>query len=214
MPENRERTHVGLLASREDIQQADKNTCGCCFFPELIFEYACIHARQVAAILKQQKVMLKVELHTHTSDDPVDRIPYTAFQLIDRAATLQYDALAITLHDKRLDIEPLQGYAADRGIVLIPGTERSIHGRHVLLLNVGDDAEEVRTFEDIAGLKDRERGLVIAPHPYYPLTSCLGAYLDKHRDIFDAVEYNGMYTASLNFNRRAERWAVAPIFGG
>jgi hypothetical protein len=30
--------------------------------------------------------MLKVELHTHTSDDPVDRIPYTTCELIDRAA--------------------------------------------------------------------------------------------------------------------------------
>ena len=30
--------------------------------------------------------MLKVELHAHTSDDPVDRIPHTARDLIDRAA--------------------------------------------------------------------------------------------------------------------------------
>ncbi len=48
--------------------------------------------------------MLKVELHSHTSDDPHDRIPYSAEQLIDRAAALGYDALAITLHDKQLDL--------------------------------------------------------------------------------------------------------------
>ena len=74
--------------------------------------------------------MLKVELHSHTSDDPVDRIPYSAFQLIDRAATLGYDALAITLHERRLDPRHLASYAADRGLVLIPGIERcqTCHG--------------------------------------------------------------------------------------
>ena len=31
--------------------------------------------------------------------------------------------------------------------------------------------------------------------------------LDRYRDLFDAVEYNAMFTASVNFNRAAERWA-------
>ena len=79
--------------------------------------------------------MLKVELHTHTADDPVDRIPHTTLELIDRAVALGYDALAITLHDRQLDLRHLTPYAADRGLVLIPGVERTIEGRHVLLLN-------------------------------------------------------------------------------
>ena len=45
--------------------------------------------------------MLKVELHTHTADDPVDAIPHSTFELIDRAAALGYDALAITLEAER-----------------------------------------------------------------------------------------------------------------
>ena len=79
--------------------------------------------------------MLKVELHTHTADDPEDTIPHTTFELIDRAAALEYDALAITLHDHQLDLKPFARYAAERGITLIPGVERTIEGRHVLLLN-------------------------------------------------------------------------------
>jgi predicted metal-dependent phosphoesterase TrpH len=160
--------------------------------------------------------MLKVELHTHTIDDYVDRIPHTAIELIDRAAALAYRALAITLHDRQLDVRPLQPYAAERGIVLIPGIERSIHGRHVLLINFSARSEDVRTFEDLAQLKRREPGLVVAPHPYFPATSCLMGYLDRYADLFDAVEYNAMFTASLNFNRRAERWAAAhnkPLVG-
>ena len=68
--------------------------------------------------------MLKVELHSHTSDDPHDSIPHSATDLIDRAAALGYDALAITLHDRQLDLRRLRPYAEDRGLVLIPGIER------------------------------------------------------------------------------------------
>jgi len=92
--------------------------------------------------------MLKVELHTHTADDLVDRIPYTTFELIDRAIALDYDAMAVTLHERQLDLRRFAPYAAERGLVLIPGIERTIEGRHVLLLNFPTGAEDVRTFDD------------------------------------------------------------------
>jgi predicted metal-dependent phosphoesterase TrpH len=160
--------------------------------------------------------MLKVELHTHTSDDPIDRIPYTVTQLIDRAVTLGYHALGITLHERQLDLRPFTAYAAERGIVLIPGIERTIQGRHVLLLNFRSGAEEVRTFEDLARLKRRLPGLVVAPHPFFPLPNCLSGYLDRHPALFDAVACNAMFTAWVNFNRRAEHWAARnnkPVVG-
>ena len=153
--------------------------------------------------------MLKVELHSHTDDDPVDHIPHSATDLIDRAVALQYGALAITLHERQLDLRRLRPYAAERGVVLIRGVERSIHGRHVLLLNFSEEAETVNTFDDLARLRRRERGLVIAPHPFFPSASCLRGLLDRHRDLFDGVEYNAMFTTSVNFNRAAERWAAS-----
>jgi predicted metal-dependent phosphoesterase TrpH len=152
--------------------------------------------------------MLKVELHTHTADDPVDRIPHTAAQLIDRAAALGYGALAITLHERQLDLERLVPLAAERGITLIPGVERTIEGRHVLLLNFRRGAEDVRTFEDLARLRQRETGLVVAPHPFFPLPSCLHGCLNRHASLFDAIEINAMFTPTVNFNRFAERWAA------
>jgi predicted metal-dependent phosphoesterase TrpH len=153
--------------------------------------------------------MLKVDFHTHTADDPVDRIPHSAYQLIDRAATLGFDALAMTLHDRQLDTRHLAPYAADRGIVLIPGIERTIEGRHVLLLNFSPASESVRTFEDLARLRAREQGLVVAPHPYFPTSSCLGGLLERHAALFDAVEWNAMFTRAIDFNARAARWAAA-----
>lgn len=151
--------------------------------------------------------MIKVELHSHTADDPADYIPHSAYQLIDRAGQLGYGALAITLHDRQLDIRPLADYAARRGVTLIPGIERTIEGKHVLLLNFSRATEAVRTFEDLARLRTNEHGLVVAPHPYFPDPSCLGKRLEEHAVLFDAVEYNAMFTSRLDFNKRAERWA-------
>ena len=113
----------------------------------------------------------------------------------------------MTLHDKQLAIDSLIPYAAERGIVLIRGIERTIEGKHVLLLNFRRGTEDVQSFDDLKRLKQREAGLVIAPHPFFPHSSCLGGLMHRHADLFDAVEYNGMFTKSVNFNRAAERWA-------
>ncbi len=151
--------------------------------------------------------MLKVELHTHTVDDPVDRIPHTTLELIDHAVSLGYDALAVTLHERQLNLDRITGYAADRGLVLIPGVERTVEGRHVLLLNFATGADEVRTFRDLARFKAEQPGLVVAPHPYFPGSMCLGRDLERHAHLFDAVECNAMYARGVDFNRRAQRWA-------
>jgi predicted metal-dependent phosphoesterase TrpH len=160
--------------------------------------------------------MLKVELHTHTADDPVDRIPHTTVELIDRAAALGYDALAVTLHEHQLDLGRFAPYAADCGLVLIPGVERTIGGRHVLLLNFKSGTRDVRTFGDLARLRSRQRGLVIAPHPFFPGSVCLRDDLERHANLFDAVERNAMFMRGVDFNRRAERWAARhgkPVVG-
>jgi hypothetical protein len=150
---------------------------------------------------------LKLELHAHTDDDPSDVVPYGARELIDRAAALGYDGLAITLHDRWFDVAPLTAYAQRRGIVLLAGIERSIQRRHVLLINFSKAATEIRTFGELAALRAREDGLVIAPHPFYPLRSCLRELMDTHAELWDAVEVNALYTRQLDFNRRAIDWA-------
>lgn len=152
--------------------------------------------------------MLKVELHTHSGDDPQDLIPYSTADLIDRAADAGFQGLAITLHDHQLDLSPFQAHARRRGVVLIPGVERTIHGKHVLLLNFPACAAEVSSFEELADLKSRCHGLVIAPHPFYPAPHCLGRHMDAQAAMIDAVEYNGYYTRHINaFNQMAVRWA-------
>lgn len=161
--------------------------------------------------------MLKVELHAHTDRDPLDHIAHTTRDLIDRAAGLGYQALAVTPHNRYFDPAHDAGYARERGIVLIAGIERSIHHRHVLLLNFPSRCADVRDFEDLAALRiESPRGLVVAPHPFYPIASALGHQLERHAALIDAVEVNSMYTRLVNFNRRAIRWAgenAKPLVG-
>lgn len=162
--------------------------------------------------------MLKVELHCHTDRDPLDAIPHSTRELIDHAASLGYHALAITLHDAFFDPAGEERYARDRGITLIPGIERSIKGRHVLLLNFPAVSEGVRSFEDLADLRAAHpQGLVIAPHSFYPTPTALGRHLlDRHAALFDAVEVNALYTSLFNFNTPAIAWARAhgkPLVG-
>jgi predicted metal-dependent phosphoesterase TrpH len=160
--------------------------------------------------------VLKLELHAHTDDDPADRIPHSTLQLIDRAAELGYGALAITLHDRYFDPAAHADYARSRGIVLLPGMERTIMHRHLLLVNFPPECASVRSFDDLVRLKARSRGLVIAPHPFYPTISAMRHLMDVHAALVDAVEVNAMYTRRLDFNRRAIAWARAhgkPLVG-
>jgi predicted metal-dependent phosphoesterase TrpH len=161
--------------------------------------------------------MIKVELHTHSADDPADLIPHTTAELIDRAASLGFGALAVTLHDRQLDLRPHEDYARERGIVLIRGIERTILGKHVLLLNFPPVAERMQSFEDVAALKrDHPEGLVIAPHPFFPSSTCLRSLMNRLTELFDAVEINYFYTPEVDFNRPAARWATrhgVPLVG-
>ena len=65
--------------------------------------------------------MLKADLHIHTKEDPHDNIGYSAKQLIDHAAKLNFDVISITNHDTSSYTEELAEYAKLKGILLIPG---------------------------------------------------------------------------------------------
>ena len=154
--------------------------------------------------------MLKVDLHLHTAEDPVDVIEHDAHALIDRAAELGFGALAITLHDRQLSDGRISDHARASGVTLIPGVERTIEGRHVLLLNFPHAAADaVATFADLAALKKRRpEGVVVAPHPFFPDRTCLRSKLEQHAALFDAVEWSYFWMTGLNFNARAADWAA------
>ena len=144
---------------------------------------------------------LKADLHLHTADDPLDRIRYTAKELISKAADQGFDVLAITNHHHTTFNRDLFHYAQGKNILLIPGVELTIRRRHVLVLN--PPPYKIRAdFSSLAKLR-RSETLIIAPHPYFPGSYSLNEYLLEHLHLFDALEYCHFYLPMINFNQKA-----------
>jgi predicted metal-dependent phosphoesterase TrpH len=144
---------------------------------------------------------LKVDLHLHTAEDPLDLIRYTAKELISEAADEGFDVLSITNHHQMTFNQDLSFYARERGILLIPGIEMTIQRRHVLVLNPPPN-KRCSDFSSLSKLR-RPETLIIAPHPYFPGTYSLNGYLMKHLNLFDALEYCHFYSPLINFNQKA-----------
>lgn len=172
---------------------------------------------------------LKIDLHTHTSKDPRDRfIRHTPVDLVNRAIEQGYHALAITHHTRVFQDPDLRKYAEDNGLILIPGMEANVNGKHVLFYCDNDNPviEEINArsreargnlnFDQAARLKDDGLArLVVAAHPYFMLPYCLGRDLAAERHLFDFVELSWYHMGiefpdgfaglnMLNRNQKAE----------
>jgi len=146
----------------------------------------------------------KVQLHTHTKSDPDDCLFHSDKKLIDTAALHQYDVLAITCHNKIAHSKELAEYADKKHILLIPGIERSVQGRHVVIINPGEEILTVHNFDQLREYKkNHKESLIIAPHPFHPIPYSLNELFEPNKDIFDAIEWSSFYTASLKFNEKA-----------
>ena len=158
------------------------------------------------------KGWLKAELHTHTVEDPADGqrvVFHSPDQLIDTVAEQGFEVLAITNHDQMLFDDRWEEYARVRGILLIPGVEATLRGKHVLLYNFSDYDASWKTPEIVMENKG-SRQLVMAPHPFFPIPCALKRDFFRWVQLFDAVEYNHCYLSWINFNHRAK--AVARQF--
>lgn len=150
---------------------------------------------------------LKADLHIHTNDGTTERdISYNALTLIDRAMEMGFEVLSITNHDSVTYNSFLRDYARERGILLIPGVELTVKGKHVLAYNVNEKIFSVKNFNDLAKAK-RKNNLLIAPHPFFPCHKSLGRHLKKWLPIFDAIELSHFYTKTFNFNKKAVYYA-------
>lgn len=150
----------------------------------------------------------KVNLHLHASDDPEDAIPHAFTDYVDRGAALGFRALALTCHNRFVNNPSYHAYAAERGMLFIPGAELTVEGAHVVVLNCDKEVEAVRTLAGLRAYKKNHPEIcVIAPHPYFPFPYVLGEKLDRHIDLFDAIECSWFYSRRVDFNKRAEQTA-------
>lgn len=154
-------------------------------------------------------MFLKTNLHFHTSDDPVDRfIKYDFYEGIDRAASLGFEVIALTAHNKRVYSEEYEKYAAEKGILLIPAIEKDIEKRHVVILNADSETETINKFSDLKNYKKKRPDIfVIAPHPYFFSSYSLNGKLKANIELFDAVECSWFYSKNVNLNLEARKTA-------
>src|SRR5437016_9407455 len=157
---------------------------------------------------------VKIDLHIHALDDLKDAVDYSAHQLLERAESLGFGVLAITLHDAVFDRKEVFADAATMGILLIPAAEMRLCGADVIVLNVtSEEVAQLRNFDDLRRLR-AQRGssiFTIAPHPFYILGGSIGARLFAEIDCFDAIELCHFHIGLFNPNHRAKR--VASRFG-
>src|ERR1044072_4140028 len=157
---------------------------------------------------------IKTDLHIHTLDDPKDAVDYSAHQLLERARTLGFRVLAITLHDAVFNRQEVLADAAAMGILLISAAEMRLQGADVIVLNVSaTEMAELKSFDDLRRLRERRGDSIftIAPHPFYMFGGSIGSRLFREIDCFDAIEFCHFHIGLFNPNRRAKR--VASRFG-
>ena len=153
---------------------------------------------------------IKVDLHIHTLDDPLDALDYSAHELLERARALGFRVLAITLHDAVFDRAEVFADAGSMGILLIPAAEMRLEGADVILLNVtADEVRDLRNFDDLGALRARRGSslFTIAPHPFYFLGGSIGEKLAERIDCFDAIELCHFWSRFFDPNRRAVEMA-------
>ncbi|MFC1690647.1 PHP domain-containing protein [Nanoarchaeota archaeon] len=154
--------------------------------------------------------MLKADLHLHTKEDPLDKlkIDYTAKELIDYMKKLDFDVIAITNHNSIFYNKKIKEYAKKKGILLIPGVEATIEGKHILIYNPSLKEKLPKTFSELEKYKRKnKKSVIVAAHPFFPMPQLYFHNLEKYIELFDAVEYSHFYTKRINFNKRAVKIA-------
>jgi predicted metal-dependent phosphoesterase TrpH len=158
--------------------------------------------------------MFKCDFHLHSMEDPMDVLDHDAQELVDHASRLGYEVLALTLHRRLYHPPELAEYAEAQGILLISGAELYLDGSEVVVLGITEDqASRIRTLNDLRQLRQElgDQVFTMAPHPYYGLRQCAGPKVEKHPELFDALEYCHFYTTWWNPNKKAQ--ATAEQFG-
>ena len=152
--------------------------------------------------------MLTAELHVHSSlshdgRDPVDLI-------LEQAAGIGLDAIAITDHDQIDAALELVELAPSYGLIGIPGTEVSTADGHVIGLGVTERIEPGQSFvETVEAIHDLG-GIAIVPHPFQASRSGVLTRIGESAVIehADAIEVYNSRLLTGRANRQADRFAT------
>ncbi|MDL5361111.1 PHP domain-containing protein [Halalkalicoccus sp. NIPERK01] len=150
--------------------------------------------------------MLSVELHAHSAlshdgRDPVDL-------LLEQAAAVGLDALAITDHDEiEASLEAAE-LAPEYGLVGIPGIEITSSAGHVLGIGVDHRVEAGLPYGETIERIREAGGIAVVPHPFQTSRHGVGAKVSRDELArADAIEIYNSRLLTGRANRKAERFA-------
>jgi predicted metal-dependent phosphoesterase TrpH len=150
--------------------------------------------------------VLAVELHSHSalSHDGRDEVDL----LLEQAAAVGLDALAVTDHDAIEASLRAAERAPDYGLVGIPGTEVTTAAGHLLAFGVREEVTPGRPFTETLDAIHDAGGIAVVPHPFQKSRSGVAHKITEDElASADAIEVYNSRLLTGRANRRAEAFA-------
>jgi predicted metal-dependent phosphoesterase TrpH len=151
--------------------------------------------------------VLSVELHTHSAlshdgRDPVDL-------LLQQAAAVGLDALAVTDHDEIDASVEAAELAAEYGLVGIVGMEVTSAAGHVLAFGIDELVPSGLPFDETLDRIREAGGIAVVPHPFQKTRHGVAAHVSRDQlASADAIEVYNSRLFTGRANRQAEKFAI------
>ena len=151
--------------------------------------------------------MLTVELHSHSALSHDGRDPVEL--LLEQAAAVGLDALAVTDHDEiDASIEAAQK-AADHGLIGIVGMEVSSAAGHILAFGIEDLIPPGLSYDETLERIHEQGGIAVIPHPFQKSRHGVAPHITEDQlASADAIEVYNSRLFTGRSNRQAERFAI------
>jgi hypothetical protein len=150
--------------------------------------------------------VLSVELHCHSDLSYDGRDPVEL--LLEQAAAVGLDALAVTDHDEIDASLRMADLAPEYGLVGIPGMEITCEVGHVLGFGLHERVPAGLSFEETLDRIREQGGVAVVPHPFQRSRHGVAPHVsDEALASADAIEVYNSRLFTGRSNRRAERFA-------
>ena len=151
--------------------------------------------------------MLTVELHSHSALSHDGRDPIEL--LLEQAAAVGLDALAVTDHDEiDASIEAAQ-QAVDHGLIGIVGMEVSSAAGHILAFGIEELIPPGLSYDETLERIHQQGGIAVIPHPFQKSRHGVAPHItDDQLASADAIEVYNSRLFTGRSNRQAERFAI------
>ncbi|MFA9518409.1 PHP domain-containing protein [Halopenitus sp. H-Gu1] len=151
--------------------------------------------------------MLSVELHTHSELSHDGRDPIEL--LVEQAAAVGVDALAVTDHDEIDASLAASELASEYGLIGVVGMEVTCAAGHVLAFGIEQAIPAGLSYDETLSRIHEQGGIAVVPHPFQKTRHGVAAHISEAQlASADAIEVYNSRLLTGRANRKAERFAV------